>query len=140
MEILRLFKERYGRIDWHVRWSKMMKQTGKGLLSNLSNQKNDSFLKENWGIGKRYIPWEGRRVNIWTCLLWNSIFNSLFWIWKHHVSLVNIKLNDQWEGRDINVMTLSVLKWKSNTRKWQVFKEIIIMKPKNWDPGKQRSE
>lgn len=140
MEILRLFKERYGRIDWHVRCSKMMKQTGKGLLSNLSNQKNNSFLKENWGIGKRYISWEGRRVNIWTCLLWNRIFNSLFWIWKHNVSLVNIKLNDQWEGRDINVMTLSVLKWKSNTKKWQVFKEIIIMRPKNWDPGKQRSE
>lgn len=47
VEILRLFKERYGRIDWHVRGSKMMKQTGKGLLSNLSNQKNNSFLKEN---------------------------------------------------------------------------------------------
>lgn len=24
------------------------------------------------------------------------VFNSLFLIWQHHVSLVNIKLNDQW--------------------------------------------
>ena len=56
VEILRLFKERYGRIDWHIRCSKTMKETGRSLLSNLNNQKHDSFLKDNWEIGKDTYP------------------------------------------------------------------------------------
>ena len=69
-----------------------MKETGRSLLSNLNNQ-NDSFLKENWEIGKDTYP--GREEGLMYGHAY--VFNSLFLIWQHHISLVNIKLNDQWD-------------------------------------------
>ena len=33
LEILRLFKDRYGRIDLHIRCGKTIKETGRSLLS-----------------------------------------------------------------------------------------------------------
>lgn len=63
------------------------------LLSNLNNQKSDSFLKENWEIGKETYP--GREKG----LMYGHahVFNTLFLIRQHHISFVNIKLSDQWE-------------------------------------------